>query len=369
MGHERTGEIPMMQSHSAPAHRVIDLHTHFMPLDLPNLAVSTGDQRWPRLVVNEDGTSGRVLQGDDVFRVVRPPCWKPESRLAEMDRIGIDVQVLSPIPISLTYWADALPSRDYARHINDWLADTVQKGRGRLRGLGTVPLQDPAMAIEEMKRVVIDLELDGLEIGTTVDGVELDANELRPFFRAADELGVPIFIHPTDGRCATRVHTDEAIAFGLGMLTDSALAATALVFGGVLSECPNLRVCLSHGGGTFPWAFPRLNLFDAIGGLHQESRCGHPTAADLTARLWVDSLVFDPEHLRLLLSRFGSDHIVVGSDYPFFPLEPAPQAILGQAVDLGAIAPEQAERMQSANALAFLGLEAELSPSAITGTG
>jgi len=327
---------------------VVDLHAHFMPPDLPDLAAETGDDRWPMLFAHPDALTGSVMRGPQTFRVVRRPCWDTQARLSEMDALGVDIQVISPIPVALTYWAEPKLGLRYARHINDWLAQTVVDGGGRLRGLGTVPLQYPAAAILEMERCVQDLGLDGLELGTVVGTTELDAEELRPFFAAAEELQVPLFIHPMDTRCVGRA-TSVDLAFGIGMLTDTAVAASALIFGGVLEEFPGLRICLSHGGGGLPWMWPRLKFGRSI------SQPGLDAHWDqIVARLYVDSLVFDPQHLDLLRVRFGINHIVAGSDYPFLPNGPSPQLILDQAAQLDLVSGEELQALRGGNALDFL---------------
>jgi aminocarboxymuconate-semialdehyde decarboxylase len=327
---------------------VVDLHTHFMPPDLPDHAASTGDPRWPRLVLNPDGTTGQVLRGQDVFRIVRKPCWDSGARIAEMDRLGVDIQVISPIPVSLTYWAEPAPALAYARHINDWVAQAVAGSGGRLLGLGTVPLQHPDIAISELVRAVVDLGLTGLEIGTLAGPFELDALELRPFFETAQELSVPLFVHPTDTHVVPRARSAD-FAFGIGMHTDTALAAGALILGGVLREYPRLHVCLSHGGGALPWVLPRLKFGRSL---------SDPDLAwqvdELASRLYVDSLVFDPAHLRLLRTRFGVGHIVAGSDYPFLPGGLPPHEILRDAVRLGVLSADEMRAIQGTNALQFL---------------
>ena len=204
---------------------------------------------------------GEVRQGNEVFRVVRRPFWDAAARVAEMDGNGTDVQVISPIPVALCYWGEPSLALQFARAQNDEIAAAAAASAGRLIGLGTVPLQAPDLAISEMQRCMGELGLAGLELGTVVGKWELDNPALRPFVRAAAERGVPLFLHPIDGSGALRCST-PLIDFAIGMHTDTALAATALVYGGVLAELPELRICLSHGGGAFPWTHPRLRFRD-----------------------------------------------------------------------------------------------------------
>ncbi|MDH4146057.1 MAG: amidohydrolase [Acidimicrobiia bacterium] len=326
---------------------IVDLHTHFLTADLPALAAETGDARWPRLLVGTDGPDvGEVRLGDELFRVVRRPFWDAAHRIEQMDRIGHDVQVISPIPIALCYWAPGPEAARFARAQNDAIAAACEASGGRLIGLGTVPLQDTALAVSELRRVVVELGLPGVEIGTVVGGRELDHESLRPFFAAAAELDARIFVHPTDGSGVLRC-SSPIVDFAVGMHSDSSLAVTALVYGGVLDEFPTLQVCLSHGGGGFPWTHPRL-------------RMRYPErTADLDAlvrRLWADCLVFDALNFGVLVARYGADHLVLGSDYPFIP-PPVhdPRDPLAGAVTAGLVSPPEAEAIAGPNALAFLG--------------
>jgi aminocarboxymuconate-semialdehyde decarboxylase len=333
-----TGPVPL-----------VDVHAHFFPVGLPDLAAQTGDPRWPRLVVDQDGT-GRIMRGESLFRVVSRPCWEVASRLVEMDETGVDIQVISPVPVSLTTWADADDAARFAARMNELIADAAAKGNGRLMGLGTVPLQDIDGAIAELSRAK-SLGLAGVEIGTEVAGRELDDPALSPFFEAAEATATPLFIHPTDGSGATR-RAGQFYEFGLGLLVDTALAASALLFGGVLERFPGLRIGLAHGCGAFPWTYPRLRYGAAAGGQD-------PGRLDaLLKLLWVDSLVFDPDHLPLLFTRFGADHVMLGSDYPFLPRAlGAPEDVVLRAVTQGQCTQDQAEAVLRSNALRFLNLE------------
>lgn len=344
-----------VHSRTLQSQHLVDLHCHFMPADLPDYASELSDGRWPRLVVDSESGEGRIMRGDELFRVVEPPCWDMSARLAEMEVAGINCQVMSPIPVSFTYWADPEPALAYARHINDWLAEAVAGSDGRLLGLGTVPLQDTALAIAEMDRVIRDLGLSGLEIGTIVAGEELNSERLRPFFRAAADRSVPLLVHPM-----ARYHgygmdrcTGARESMAIDMLSDTSVAGSALVFGGVMEECPDLRICLVHGGGTFTWAYPRLRYFDMEHAADPEA-----VGAELDARvasLYVDSLVHDPRHLELLTLRYGDAHIVAGSDYPFMPTTLGhPARILDQAASDGSLTVDQVAMIKSQNALTFL---------------
>ena len=330
---------------------IVDVHGHFFPPPSALPRWVTSDARFPHLAL-DDADRGRIMLGSQPFRQVRRELWDAATRVRALDASGIRLQLISPVPVMLAYHADGSRARDYARASNDATAAAVASGSGRLLGLGTLPLPDVDTSVNEMHRLVTELGLSGVEIGAQINGRELDDPALVPLFDAAEELACIIFVHPTGGGQGTVRREGQPYDFGLGMLTDTALAAGALVFGGVLERHPDLRVAMAHGCGTFPWALPRLAKGAEIFGR------GDPgsSVGELVRRLWVDSLVFDPDHLRLLVKRFGTDHVMFGSDYPFFPglLEEA-SAFLDGAITSAAVTVEEAERIAATNALAFLG--------------
>lgn len=337
-------------SGTEPARGNVDIHAHHFSAALPDLARSTGDERWPHLET-DDGNTGRILLGQRLFRTVPSSLWDLSARLCELDAAGVAVQLISPVPIMLTYWADAAPAGEFTRTINDSIAEAVEAAAGRLRGLGSVPLQDPEAAAEEVRRVGTELKLDGIEIGTHAAGRELDDPDLDPFWAAVADLDLAVFVHPLDGGGGAIRRQGQPYDFGLGMLTDTALAAIALMNGGVLDRYPHLRVALAHGCGTFAWAFPRLQVGSQLTATPDIAG----RYAELARRLWVDSLVLDAEHMRLLARRFGADHVMLGSDFPFMPGQLAAAGqFVAESAELGAFSADAARAVLAANALAFL---------------
>ena len=294
---------------------VVDTHAHFFPDGLSDPSAGV-DHRWPVLRTDPAGADhGEILQGATLFRRVSSQLWDVDDRVASMDTHGIEQQLISPVPVMLTTWADPEPAARYARQVNEGIAAAVDGSDGRLVGLAGVPLQDVAAAIAELERAVTELGLAGVEIGTRVEDRELDDPQLAPFFAAAADLGATIFVHPMDGGTGAVRRAGQPYDFGLGMLTDTALAATALLTGGVLDRHPDLRIGFAHGCGTLAWAAPRLGLALSIWG--EEGRSA--AFDDLLRHLWADTLVLDPAHLPLLVHRFGADHVMVGTDAPFIP--------------------------------------------------
>jgi len=333
---------------------VVDAHAHFFPRELDGTGSLGRDPRLPYLSADA-ADAGRILRAGRVFRRVRSELWDVDRRVAELDGLGVDHQVISPVPVLLQYGVADGPALDLARVCNDATSAAVERSRGRLIGLATVPLPSRD-AVRELQRAVEELGLAGVEIGTHVDGRELDDPELLPFFEAAEALGAAVFVHPMDGGGGVLRRAGEPYGFGLGMLTDTALAATALVFGGVLERFPRLRVAMAHGCGTFPWALPRLQLGAHVFG-------GQPARPleELVRSLWVDALVLDPAHLGLLVERFGADHVMLGSDHPFLADHPAESIrCLDEGVRRGLVTVEQRRGILGRNALGFVARAASL---------
>ncbi|TFI42413.1 amidohydrolase [Rhodococcus sp. 1R11] len=331
---------------------VVDAHAHHFAASLDGFAPTSGEVL-PSLVI-DDERSGRIMIGDRVFRPVTSQLWSIEHRLQAMDDAGVSLQVVSPVPVMLTYGASPGAAQEYSAAVNDALAADVQGSSGRLLGLGTVPLQDVDIAVMELERVMGDLGLRGVEIGTRINDTELDDPSLTPFWEAVERLDAAVFIHPVGGGGGAVRRTGQLYDFGMGMLTDTSIAATGLVFGGVLEKFPRLRIGLAHGCGAFGWVYPRLRKAHEVWG------AGPVEAMDERMRsLWVDTLVLDPEHLRLLVHRFGADKVMVGTDHPFFPdLFAAAGSFVRDAAHARILDHDVVEPILSGNAMGFLGLHA-----------
>jgi aminocarboxymuconate-semialdehyde decarboxylase len=318
----------------------IDFHTHVV-VGLPDFAARYGDPRWPSFTVDKD--VGRLTRDGAVVRSLAASAWSLSRRIEDMDKAGIDAQVLSPVPPLVCDWPPPEPARQWTAYLNEGIAAMVAADPRRFAGLGTVPLQHPDLAVTSLERAH-RLGLAGVEIGTDAGGRELDHPALRPFFAAAERLGMIVFVHPlilgAQAGWTDRISGAE-VTFGLGMTTDTAIAAARLVFGGVTEQHPDLRICLAHGGGTFFWAFPRIAaLWD---------RRAERTASDLIGNVYADSVLYQPENVVHLCRRIGADHVVFGTDYPL----PAQDDLAGGA--LRDLRPEDAELVSGGTAAGLLG--------------
>jgi len=256
-----------------------------------------------------------VMIDGKVFRTVAPEAWSGSRRLADMDAMGVELQVLSPMPELLSYWMDPVPGAALCRHLNEQIAAAVAERPDRFVGLAAVPLQDVGRAVDEMQYAVGKLGLAGVEIGTNVNDVPLGDASLLPFFEAAEALDAAVFIHPLRPCGMSRLVGPAALEQVLAFPGETGLAAASLLTGGTLTRCPRLRIALSHGGGSFATLVARLQHAWQVLPVLQEKLHEPPLA--LARRLYFDSLVYHPALLREQIEMFGVTQTVIGTDYPF----------------------------------------------------
>ncbi len=329
----------------------IDIHTHILPENWPDLEQRYGYGGFVRLEHEGPGCARMVIDGKG-FRRIDDACWSPERRLADCDRTGVHVQVLSTVPVMFSYWAKPEHGHDLARLLNDHIASVVEPNPRRFVGLGTLPLQSPELAVRELERCVEELGLAGVQIGTNVNGRNLDDPELFPVFQRAAELGAAVFVHPWEmlGRERTERYW---LTWLVGMPAETALAMCSLIFGGVLERLPALRIAFAHGGGSFPATLGRIEHgFRVRPDLVAVRNAVNPR--QYVQRVYVDSLVHDPRALRYLLELFGAARIALGSDYPFPLGEHEPGRLIET---LPGLDDADRARLLAGTALEFLGLE------------
>ncbi len=335
----------------------IDVHTHILPERLPDFRNTSGGERFVR-IVHESPRSGRarMMVNGSLFREIESNSWSVEARLAECDADGVGVQVLSTVPVLFSYWAEPDPAIELARHLNDHIAGVVAAYPRRFIGLGTVPMQSPDLAIRELERCMSDLGLVGVEIGSNVNGANLDSPELFPIFEAAASLGAAVFVHPWEVAGRDRMER-YWLPWLVGMPAETSLAICSLIFGGVLERLPALRIAFAHGGGAFPATIGRIaHGFDVRPDLCAVTNGVSPR--EYLRRIYLDSLVHDPLMLRYLVDLMGADRIALGSDYPF----PLGEARPGALIDSCGFPEETRARLLHGTALEWLGLPAGALP-------
>lgn len=291
---------------------IVDVHAHVIPREIVE-SFRTGD--------GPDGIRTEVVDGAEwvVHRQgyrypLLPGFYDLEARLETMSAQGTDAAVLSPAPPMFLYWAAADEAVDASQRINDAIARLSAQDPSRFSGLATLPLQDPDAAVVELKRAVTELGLKGAEIGPHVEGVPLDGDALRPVLDAAQQLGVPLEIHPYYVGSTPGLESDYYLTNLQGNPWQTALAASRLILSGALDELPDLDLLLVHGGGHLPYQLGRLDHGHRV---RPEAQAPQHSPSDYARRFHYDSLTHDPEATRWLVERVGADRVLFGTDEPF----------------------------------------------------
>jgi len=292
----------------------IDIHTHIMPEKMPKWADRFGYGGFISLHHHKP-CCARMMIDDKFFREIEDNCWSAERRMKDCGNTGVDVQVLSTIPVLFNYWAKGKDCLQVSQFINNQIAEIVQRYPKRFIGLGTLPMQDPDLAIQEMERCVKDLNLSGVEIGSHINDWNLSDPALFPFFQAAEKLGASIFVHPWDMMGKLKMER-YWLPWLVGMPAETSLAICSMIFSGVFEKCPDLKVAFAHGGGSFPATIARVEHgFNVRPDLCAIDNNVNPR--EYLGKFYIDSLVHDAKIMDYLIDLIGADKIALGSDYPF----------------------------------------------------
>jgi len=327
----------------------IDIHCHVMTAECEELArpFFTPDKD---PFVNFSGPASAAYNQQHLAEII-PKLSLPEVRLRDMDRMGIDIQAISVMPPQYFYWTESDLGRRLARMQNDNLARIVAEHPDRFVGLGTVPLQDVPAAITELDRIVAEYGFTGIEICTSVNGEDFDHPRFAPFFQRVQELDLLVVMHPNGYSDGQRL-ADYYLINTVGMPMDSTVALSRLIFGGVLERFPDLKVCVVHGGGYLPFYPAR---FDHA--YHARDDCREHISrppSEYLHRLHFDTMVFDPADLGWLISRYGADHVLLGTDYPYDMGENDP---LGLVMSVDGLSDDERSRVLGGNAARLLRID------------
>ncbi|MBI2087158.1 MAG: amidohydrolase [Deltaproteobacteria bacterium] len=330
--------------------KVIDIHAHFLPQPFIEAVTEVSPDYGGKVTSDREGRVVIHLQGMDMGPVGKEN-FDLKLRLADMDRAGIDMQILS-LTVPMVYWAEPGLAVTLARLVNDEYAKAAKNYPGRFGGFATLPLQDIDKGIEEMERAILDLGLQGVCIGSNINGKDFDDPELRPFFRRAQALKVPIFVHPANVVGAERWGKHRLWNL-LGNPFDTAIAMAKLILGGVLEELPDLTVCFAHGGGAFPYLKGRIDHGYTA---RRESTGEIPRlpSAYLRGNIYYDTILHDDAALAYLIAAVGSEKVLLGSDYPYAmgDLDPVPAV-----KRLKSLLPSESEKILGGNAARLLNLD------------
>jgi aminocarboxymuconate-semialdehyde decarboxylase len=292
----------------------IDLHCHYLN---PEVAAKVADRN-PGQYEPSVKFANALTRETNVRQMKErgPKLSGVELRLKDMERMGIDIQAVSPAPNQTYYWTEPGEGRELARMVNERIAEICGKWPERFVGLGTVPLQDPDLAVSELTYCIKNLGLRGVEINPSVNGMDLTDGRLllEAFFRKAQELDVVIFMHPIGFTQGERL-LDHYLNNVIGNPLETTVAASHLIFDGVMERYPKLKVVLPHAGGYLAHYWARM---DHAWKARPDCRVTiKRKPSSYLEKFYFDTLTFDRGMLKNLVERFGADHVVLGTDYPY----------------------------------------------------
>ena len=293
--------------------RSIDIHAHVTPQCFWKATENGGN--WHGLKREQDA-QGREFAIVGKGRQALPPRarWTPEARMADMDSLGVDIHVASPYVGFYNYQLDVKVAAATSRETNDEIAGMTKTWPKRFAGLGTLPMQDVKAAVDEMERCMTKLGMKGVEINDHINGRTLDEPEFRPFWKAAEQMNALVFFHQAGETLVTSRTTRYHLPNSIGNLVDRAVTFATLVHGGVMDECPNLKIVLGHGGGYTCYGIGRM---DHAWHARAEARgITQPPSAYLR-KFYYDCIVYTEEALRFLVDTVGADRVVFGTDWPY----------------------------------------------------
>jgi aminocarboxymuconate-semialdehyde decarboxylase len=307
--------------------KVVDIHCHYLNPEVNAKAAHLKPaEHDPTSIFANDLTRQTNIRQ---MKERGPKLTGVDERLKDMDRMGVDIQAVSPAPYHFFYFTEPGQGAELARDVNEGIARLVATHPDRFVGLGSVPLQNAELAVRELEYAVNVLGLRGVEINTNVNGLNLTDPKLglEKFFAKANELGTVIFMHPfgfTEGSRLTNHYFNNVI----GNPLDTTIAVSHLIFDGVVSRHPKIKFIASHGGGYVAHYWARM---DHAWRARPDCRTVIKRApSSYLEKFYFDTITFDPEMVKRLIDRFGADHVLLGTDYPYDMGEDDPRGLLAE---------------------------------------
>ena len=291
----------------------IDMHSHIIPKNLPDWEEKFGYEGFIRLEHHKPSWAN-MMQGDNFFREINHNCWDPEIRMNEYEKFATQVQVVCTIPVLFAYFSKPKDGLEVARFLNDDLANLVNKYPNKYIGLGSLPMQDPELSVQELFRIK-ELGLKGVQIGSNIQDKNLNESEFYPVWEACEKLGLAVLVHPWN-MMGKKKMSKYWLPWLVGMPAETSRAICSMIFGGIFDKFPNLRVNFCHASGSFLSTIGRIehgfnsrpDLVAFDNPKNPREYCGH---------FWVDCITHDQDMLHYVLKIQGSKRVSLGSDYPF----------------------------------------------------
>lgn len=289
------------------------MHSHIIPKNLPDWEKKFGYEGFIRLEHHKPRWA-KMMQGDNFFREINHNCWDPEVRINEYEKYTTQVQVVCTIPVLFAYFSKPKDGLEVARFLNDDLANLVNKYPKKYIGLGSLPMQDPELAVQELFRIK-ELGLKGVQVGSNIEDKNLNEPDFYPVWEACEKLGLAVLVHPWN-MMGKKNMNKYWLPWLVGMPAETSRAMCSMIFGGIFDKFPNLRVNFCHASGSFLSTIGRIehgfncrpDLVAVDNQKNPRKYCGH---------FWVDCITHDQDMLRYVLKMQGSKRVTLGSDYPF----------------------------------------------------
>ena len=327
---------------------ILDMHTHIVPEEFPD---RDGLSSLARMEPRPDGRSTLFI-GDRQVLAYPEACWDMDRRAGYLPALGADKQVLSPVPALLTYEMEPQDGATMSRFLNETIAGMVEQHPDLFYGMGTAPLQEIKLAVAEVRHIKT-LGLQGIEIRTNIEGKSLSDPEFRPFFKEAESQDLAVFVHAYAPTFKERMdHMPPALNNPIAFPIEVALAGASLIWGGVLEDCPALRIGLSHGGGSLLQTLARSEETYQQGGSLKELLPYSPM--DYAQRMYYDDIAFTRDNLRFLVDSVGASQVMVGTDY--LGREPGESKPV-ETLDALGLSKSEHDAISYENAVRFIGIE------------
>ena len=333
-------------------HAAIDIHTHVEFAG--TLAILkkrySEEEIFDRFVVSATGRHSAELNRG-IMSGIRDALRDPQKKIRDMEEKGLEFNVLSSTPFAFLYEVEDDLAIELARFHNDQLSEMIKKYPDRFAAMATLPLQVPAEALKELTRATKTLGLRGVEIGSHVGKRELGDEVFWPIYKALEDLDMPIFIHPHHVAGLDRL-LDFYLNNLIGNPLDTTIAAANLIFSGVLEKYPGLKIILAHAGGQFPYIIGRWEH-----GYQVRPECKekvHQSPMAFFKNFYFDTITHNPDALRYLVSLAGSDHVLLGTDYPYDMGDENPVQTVSQLTRIKAA---DRRKIMRENAIALYGLK------------
>jgi aminocarboxymuconate-semialdehyde decarboxylase len=291
----------------------IDSHTHILPKKLPNWSDKFGYGEFIYLQHHKKGYA-KMMRGNQFFREIKENCWDARVRIEEYASFRTQVQVVCTIPVMFSYWAKPMDCLDVSKFLNDHIAELVEQYPKNYIGLGTIPMQDAELAVQELERCK-KIGLAGIQIGSNINDENLNEERFFPIFEICQQLDMPVLVHPWNMMGEKKMQR-YWLPWLVGMPAETTRAICSMIFGGIFERLPRLRVNFAHAGGSFLATIGRIQHgFECRPDLVAIDNTVEPKK--YIGHFWVDSITHDPLMLEYVIKLQGSSRVTLGSDYPF----------------------------------------------------